>query len=144
MPGRVDMVRQGKKAQGVVRLKDIERLRKKRDIARSYELGEGSVAVLAGRYHASTRTVQEAIKHDAGWWQAQVGRALEAKQQGIPLAPAPLAPPVSPPAKPWFEQCLLKLVHLHGDGERGGYQVFGADGEPMAMVEGTINDVLAY
>jgi hypothetical protein len=54
------------------RLRDVDILRKKRDIARAHERREGAVAVLAERFHASSTTVRDAIAHDEAYWQAEV------------------------------------------------------------------------
>jgi hypothetical protein len=142
------MVRQGKKMRNILRQKDIVQLRKKRDIARAYQLKEGSIAVLAERYHASSRTVQEAIKHDADWWQEQIAQALpsELQDSSPPTLPTSFDTLVLPPTLPSpalpFEQWLLRLEHMRGLEGRGGYQVY-KDKQPIAMVEGSINDVLA-
>nr|MDO8111117.1 hypothetical protein [Candidatus Sigynarchaeota archaeon] len=50
----------------------IDKLIKYRDIARAHEAREGTIAVLAERYNASTRTVQAAIKHSADEWETQI------------------------------------------------------------------------
>jgi hypothetical protein len=115
----------------MVRKGDIEKMRKKRDIARAYEDKEGSIAAMARRFHASSRTVQEAIKHDAAWWQARIagletGTAIPSQASG--------------PTPPCQHQ-VLGLVHLNGKDGKPGYQVKAASGTTV-MVEGTIDDVL--
>jgi hypothetical protein len=60
--------------------RQIDAMRKKRDIARAYFDKEGSIHDLAARFHASSSTVQLAIKHDPDWWQAEVEKALAAMQ----------------------------------------------------------------
>jgi len=58
--------------------RQIDAMRKKRDISRAYHDKEGSIHDLAARFHASSSTVQLAIKHDPDWWQAEVEKALAA------------------------------------------------------------------
>ncbi len=113
----------------MARTSEIEALRKKRDIARAYGDEEGSIAVLARQYHASTRTVRAAVKHDAGWWQARIVAVEKARAPG--------------PASRHVYQ-VLGLVHLSGQAGKPGYQLKNAAGEPVAMVEGTIDDVLGH
>ncbi|MBN2153204.1 MAG: hypothetical protein JW839_17250 [Candidatus Lokiarchaeota archaeon] len=117
----------------MMRKGEIDSLRKKRDISRAYEDKEGSVATLAKRFHASTRTVQEAIKHDAGWWQERVAEA--GKGRAGPGRGAAGARP--------HQYRVFGLAHLRGKDGRPGYQVAGQAGGPFLMVEGTIDDVLA-
>jgi hypothetical protein len=118
----------------MVRKGEIEAMRKRRDIARAYGDKEGSVAVLARRFHASSRTVQAAIKHDVAWWQARIAEIGKGKVEPEPAASA--APP------PTYQ--VLNLVHLRGMDGKPGYQVKTMAGNPMALVEGTIDDVLEY
>ena len=68
------------------RLNDI---RKKRDISRAYHAKEGSIAELADRYHASTATVQAAIKHEADWWQAEAEKLAKQVSSKGNMKPVP-------------------------------------------------------
>jgi hypothetical protein len=90
---------------------------------------EGPIAALARQYHASTRTVRAAIKHDAAWWEASIAEEMKRHR-------AVAAPP--------REYQVLGLVHYSGTGGKPGYQLKNAAGEPVAMVEGTIDDVLGH
>jgi hypothetical protein len=112
--------------------KRLNDLRKKRDISRAYHDKEGSIADLATRFHASTATVQVAIKHDVEWWQVEVDKLVNGKVS--------LAPDVHSPT-PYLHK-VLQLVALHGKDGRPGYQVKDSTGVSMLMVEGTVDDVL--
>nr|MDO8085093.1 hypothetical protein [Candidatus Sigynarchaeum springense] len=119
---------------GMVREKEIEALRKKRDIARAIEGNEGTIGTLAKRFHASTRTVQAAKKHGAAWWQERIGEARTGARTGaVPSRKGTRA----------YQYQVLGLVHLSGKDGKPGYQVKTAAGGPFLMVEGTIDDVLA-
>ncbi len=52
----------------------LEGILKRRDIARAYEAHEGSFADLAARFHASTRTVQQAVRQGSSYWQDEADR----------------------------------------------------------------------
>ena len=110
------------------RLNDV---RKKRDIARAYHAKEGAIADLAERYHASTATVQVAIKHDADWWQAEADkleRLVASKTTKKPV--------------PEYEHSFIDIgpsSHPGGNGERL-VSIRGAP--PPIKVSGPIEAVL--
>ena len=67
-------------------------LMKLRDIARAREDGEGNIATLAKRFHASNSTVGKAIHQTATAWQAEIDAAKHGPQQAWEYAAATLEP----------------------------------------------------
>jgi hypothetical protein len=110
---------------------EIDALRKKRDIVKAYVDKEGTVRALIKRFHASSRTVQAAIRHDVAWWQDRIAEA----SAGGAIVPPRAASKAS--TRCW----VLSLVYYPNT---KAYQVKTAAGEPVAMVEGTIDDVLGH
>jgi hypothetical protein len=106
----------------------IEGLWKRRDIARAYHANEGSIVEMATRFSASTRTVQEAIKHDDGWWQAAINTAT--KERKAAIAPVP------------FEFQHVSLAPDFSREHGVGFSITGDHLDAPVRVEGTISDVM--
>ena len=67
-------------------------LLKSRDIARAHENKEGSIAILANRFHASTSTVSKAIRHPSAAWQAEIDKTKRGELRSWEYAAATLEP----------------------------------------------------
>ena len=52
----------------------VAMLRKQMAISRAYYNHEGPISALAHTFHASTRTVQVAIEHDAEYWKSKLDK----------------------------------------------------------------------
>nr|MDO8113053.1 hypothetical protein [Candidatus Sigynarchaeota archaeon] len=123
------------------RKETIDKLLRYRDIARAHEAREGTIAVLAGRYRTSTRTVQEAIKHGAAEWEAKIAdlaRSLKVKAStdAFEYAVAIITPVNSPKGVP------VHVVEV--EGRAGLRRVEGTIGAAMSELgkEGWIASVL--
>nr|MDO8117796.1 hypothetical protein [Candidatus Sigynarchaeota archaeon] len=92
---------------------------------------EGPIAALAKRFHASTRTVQAAKKHDAAWWQERIDEA----RKGTTAATRGKGEATPPACR------VLSLVYYPN---AKAYQILTAAREPLVLVNGTIDDALAY
>ena len=106
-------------------------LLKSRDIARAHEQKEGSIAILAKRFHASTSTVSRAIRRPAAAWQADIDAAKHGETRSWEYAAATLEPIHGDPA----DRIVAYALQL--EGQAAMIRVDGPSIVPAANVLGT-------